>query len=59
MIVKAAVMLKIRSWKAMQSDIKEDLDLLGVRLNMPDFMKGKKQLHKRLVETHSYIMNTR
>ena len=33
-------------------DIKEDLDLLGVRLNIPPFMKGKKQLNdEELVET--------
>ena len=33
-------------------DIKEDLDLLGVRLNIPQFMKGKKQLNdEELVET--------
>lgn len=33
-------------------DIEEDLDLLGVRLNMPPFLKGKKQLDEReLVET--------
>ena len=33
-------------------DIKEDLALLGVRLNIPPFMKGKKQLDKmELVET--------
>ena len=33
-------------------DIKEDLDLLGVRLKIPPFMKGKKQLNEEeLVET--------
>ena len=33
-------------------DIKEDLDLLGVRLNIPPFMKCKKQLNdEELVET--------
>ena len=33
-------------------DIQEDLDLLGVKLNIPPFLKGKLQLSpKELVET--------
>ena len=33
-------------------DIQEDLDLLGVKLNIPPFLKGKLQLiPKELVET--------
>ena len=32
-------------------NIKKDLDLLGVRLNIPPFIKGKKQLNEELVET--------
>ena len=33
-------------------DIKEDLDILGVKLNMPPFLRGKQQLNENeLIET--------